>query len=119
MDQIIIKNLKLHGYHGVYSGEKEEGQPFLVYLKLGCDLDQAKDSDNVQDTVDYAKVIEKIKTVFNSDRYNLIEALADDIASSILSDFSKVSTAKIKIKKPEAADSLKYAAVEVNKGINS
>ena len=57
MEKIIIKGLKLFAYHGVNPEEKENGQNFILDITAELDADAAKKSDNIDDTVSYAKII--------------------------------------------------------------
>ena len=44
MDKIKIKGIQFHGYHGVYSAEREIGQKYEVDLELNFDLSWIKES---------------------------------------------------------------------------
>ena len=57
MDKILIKGLKLFAYHGVNPEEKENGQDFIFDIELYVNMNKACHSDNVEDTVSYAKVV--------------------------------------------------------------
>lgn len=117
MDSIIIKGLKLFGYHGVHDYEKENGQCFELDIKLRLDLSRPCGSDNVEDTVSYSDVIKKVSQVFISEKFNLIEKAAQKVADAILEKFSAVSECEILLKKPEAPISadFQYVAVEIRR----
>ena len=57
MEKIIIKGLKLYAYHGVNPEEKVDGQNFILDITATLNADTAMHSDNVDDTVSYAKII--------------------------------------------------------------
>lgn len=64
MDKIIIKGLKFFAYHGVNPEEKEQGQNFIFDIILHVNINKACHSDNVEDTVSYAKVVKTVRPCF-------------------------------------------------------
>ncbi|MDM8533420.1 dihydroneopterin aldolase [Clostridiaceae bacterium HSG29] len=102
MDIIKLKNLRFYGYHGVLEEEKKIGQKFIVDLKLYADLKEACLNDNVTDTVHYGLVYELVKEIVENNKFDLIEKLAQVIATSIFDEFKKVKKIEVEIKKPEA-----------------
>lgn len=61
MGTIEINGLEIHAGHGVLPQERMVGNTFRVDLCLDLDLSKAMDSDNVDDTVNYARVIGIVK----------------------------------------------------------
>ncbi|BDU50982.1 dihydroneopterin aldolase [Haliovirga abyssi] len=114
MDKIIIKNMRLYGYHGVLEEEKRIGQKFFVDLEIYLDLEKASMSDNLNDTVNYAKIYEKVEFINRNQKYDLIEKFAGDIAKEILK-YDKVKNVRVTVKKPEVPipGQLDYVAVEI------
>lgn len=102
MDKIILKNLFFYGYHGVLEEESKLGQKFIIDAVLHVDLEEACNSDNVNDTVNYAEVYEIIKYHSTVMRYKLIETLAQNIIKEIFIKHTKVQEIEITVKKPEA-----------------
>ncbi|MCC5911800.1 MAG: dihydroneopterin aldolase [Clostridiaceae bacterium] len=102
MDKIIMKNLGFYGYHGVMQEEAVLGQKFFVDIDMYTDLKNAGESDEVEDTVHYGEAYELVKDMVENKRFKLIEALAENIASSILQNFTSVNEIVVRIKKPEA-----------------
>ncbi|SKC39840.1 dihydroneopterin aldolase [Maledivibacter halophilus] len=102
MDKIIMKNLSFFGYHGVLKEENILGQKFFVDIELYADLKKAGLSDNVKDTIHYGEVYNEVKSIVENKKFNLLEALGENIAITILDKFPKVNEICIKIRKPEA-----------------
>lgn len=102
MDKILIRDLKLFAYHGVNPEEKEDGQNFCFDIDLYVNITKACHSDNVEDTVSYAKVIKTVRSVFTAEKYDLIEKAAQITADAILNEYADVSRVDITLKKPEA-----------------
>lgn len=117
MDKIIIKNLKLFCYHGVNPEEKEDGQNFVFDIVASVDLSAPCESDNVDDTVSYAKMIKTIRRVSLSQKDDLIERVAQRIIDALFEEYDKIQALKVTVKKPEApmkAD-FEYVAVEIER----
>ncbi len=116
MDKIIVKGLKLFAYHGVNPEEKVDGQNFILDITATLDASKAKKTDNVDDTVSYAKIIKIARAVFTEKSYDLIEAAANKVAVSVMESFPMLESITVMLKKPEApikAD-FDYVAVEVS-----
>lgn len=102
MDKISIKNLEFIGYHGVFEEEKKLGQRFQISLELETDLRSAGIEDNLDKTTHYGYVVNTVRDVFFSKKYDLIESLAEDIARVILLEYSYIRGIKVEIRKPWA-----------------
>ena len=73
---IRLNNIQLYAYHGAYEHERELGSNFEFDIAFEADLDKAANSDDLNDTIDYAKVYEQIRAIATEKKYTLIEALA-------------------------------------------
>lgn len=117
MDKIIVKDLKFFCYHGVNPEEKVEGQNFVFDIEAGVDLSVPCATDNVDDTVSYAKIIKAVRRVAQGEKNDLLERVAQRVADALFEEFPKIQTLKILLKKPEApikAD-FSYVAVEIER----
>lgn len=117
MDKIIIKGLKIFAYHGVNPEEKVEGQYFIIDTEAFCDLRNAGKSDNLDDTVSYAKIKKCIERVFTADKYDLIEKTAEIICESVLKEFPAIERIICTVKKPDAPmkGEFEYAGVTLDR----
>lgn len=86
MDRIHIDDLIVHGVHGHYEHEWEQPQRFNISLSVGIDAADASLHDALAETIDYDMLRSIVEAVFASSRTALIEALAERIATDILSD---------------------------------
>ena len=109
MDTIHIKGLRLFAYHGVNPEEKRDGQTFVLDLRLGADLSQARRSDRLEDTVNYAAVVKAVRS------FDLIERAAQAVCDAVLEGFPQVEEVSLLLQKPEAPVSAEfdYMAVEI------
>ena len=114
MDKIIIKGLKFFAYHGVNPEEKEQGQNFIFDIILHVNINKACHSDNVEDTVSYAKVVKTVRRVFCAEKYDLLEKCAQVVADAILEEYPAVFTSEITLKKPQAPVKADFDYMAVN-----
>ena len=80
-----------------------------------ADLSSACLSDNIDDTVSYAKIIKETVRIFTSQKDDLLERAAQRVADGLFETFGKIEKLRILLKKPEApikAD-FEYVAVEI------
>ncbi|TCO74401.1 dihydroneopterin aldolase [Marinisporobacter balticus] len=121
MDKIIMKNLSFYGYHGAMREENVLGQKFFIDIDLYVDLEKAGNSDHVKDTVHYGEAYALVKDIVENKRFDLIEALVEDIAKEILNQFQLVKEINVTIRKPEApvAGIFDYFGVEIRRKQNA
>ena len=102
IDCIIIKGLKVFAYHGVNPEEKQYGQNFLIDIRAYADLSEPCKSDDVDDTVSYAKIIKSVKRIFTYEKDDLIERAAMRVLEGLFDEFDALTKIRITIKKPDA-----------------
>ena len=101
MDKIMARGLTFTACHGVLAAEKVVPQTFKVDLDLFLDLRAAGLSDDLKDTVSYAEVYEQVRKIVENESYNLLEALAENIAASLLFCYP-LNGLELTIYKPDA-----------------
>lgn len=114
MDRIVIKDLKIYGYHGVMAEEKEKGQEFVITAYLGLDLREAGIKDELSRTVNYAQVCQDINNAVTENRFELIEALGESIADVILLKYDMIKEVRVIISKPHAPIDMTFDTVCVD-----
>ncbi|MCM1179803.1 MAG: 2-amino-4-hydroxy-6-hydroxymethyldihydropteridine diphosphokinase [Clostridium sp.] len=118
MDYISIDNLEAFGYHGVFEEEAFLGQKFLVSARLYLDTRQAGVTDNLKASLDYGEACQVIKKLVETERYMLIEKLAEEIAFKLLLTFSLLHEVEVTVKKPWAPVhvSVDFVSVTIRRG---
>ncbi|MBM7580677.1 dihydroneopterin aldolase [Jeotgalibacillus terrae] len=101
MDKIKVNEMEFYGYHGVFTEETKLGQRFRVNAVLELDLSKSAESDNVDDSINYADVYNVCKEVVEGEPLKLVEAVADRIASRMLSEFDILDRITIEVVKPD------------------
>lgn len=117
MDKIVIKGLKVFAYHGVNPEEKVDGQNFILDITAFRSLKKAGDTDDLGDTVSYAKILKTALKVTSEAKYDLLEKVAQRVAQQIISEFDTVERIDVCVKKPEAPikAEFEYVAVEISR----
>jgi len=100
-DQIIIRDLHLRCIIGIEDWEKKVMQDVIINLVLAADLQPAGRSDKIADTVNYKTLTKRIIAMTESSSYELVEALAENIATLCL-ETPGVEKARVSVEKPGA-----------------
>jgi 7,8-dihydroneopterin aldolase/epimerase/oxygenase len=101
-DLILLGNLRFYGFHGVIPEEAKLGQEFIIDLTIETNLSRAGHSDDLHDTISYTDVYTLVRRIVEGERYNLLEALAENLAASILKHHPLVSSVTVRVTKPNA-----------------
>lgn len=98
MGTIYLDNLRFHAFHGVQKQERNVGNDYIVNVSVQYPLELACDSDDVNDTLNYATLAEIVKEEMTVPS-NLLEHVAQRIGKSIFAQFPLTESATIDIKK--------------------
>lgn len=98
MESILIEGLRIHARHGVLPQERTVGNLFELDIRLYFNAHKAMESDLVEETVNYAKVIDLVKDVMEEPSA-LLEHVAGRIRQAVCSEFPVISGGSISIYK--------------------
>lgn len=112
LDRVTLSGIAAHGRHGVFDFEREQGQRFVVDVTCLLDLKPAAASDDLDLTIDYGTLAQAIVADIEGDPLNLIEALADRIATTCLRA-RPVRSVEVTVHKPQAPVPVEFADVAV------
>ena len=115
-DRILLEGMVFFGRHGALPAERELGQRFVVNVEMRLDLQPAGTTDDLAKTVDYGEVHRLVRSIVEGEPVNLIEAVAEKVAASVLKHHQSVDEVRVKVAKPDVrlGDTvLESAAVEV------
>ena len=90
--------MKFHAYHGVLPQERVIGTDFMVNLQIEADLNKATVSDNVADTINYAKVYDIVKEEITVPS-DLIEHVAGRIYTRLKEHFIQITDLEVRVAK--------------------
>ncbi|KAG7580922.1 Dihydroneopterin aldolase [Arabidopsis suecica] len=115
-DKLVLKGLKFYGFHGAIPEERTLGQMFLVDIDAWVSLKKAGESDNLADTISYVDIFSLAKEIVEGSPRNLLEAVAELIASKTLEKFPQINAVLVKLSKPNVAlikSTIDYLGVEI------
>lgn len=112
-DTITLTGITAVGHHGVFDHERRDGQPFVVDVVLHLDLRPAGQSDDLTKTAHYGELAEQIVELITGEPLDLIESLAERIASSVLATFA-VEAVEVTVHKPKAPIEVPFGDVAVS-----
>ena len=112
---VTLKGVRVHAFHGVMPQERVTGADFVVSVKVKYPLQNAVKSDDVRDTINYAKILEIINKEMQKPS-NLLEHVAGRIGESIVNQMPMTEEVFVTVEKvnpPMDAD-LDCAMVELH-----
>ncbi|MGH1563847.1 dihydroneopterin aldolase [Mumia sp. DW29H23] len=112
LDRITVTGIEAYGYHGVLPHERERGQRFVVDVVLGLDLGPAAETGDLDASVHYGTLSERVADAVASDPVDLIETLALRILR-ICFGFEPVQWASVTVHKPDAPIAVTFSDVAV------
>jgi len=118
MDKVFLNGLKVDTIVGIYPEERVKKQPIVIDLELAFDIRAAAASGDIGDALDYHALSLALVEFIEKSRYGLIEAMAEDIASLILTQYP-VSWLKLTLHKPEALSHSDDVGLIIERGTQS
>jgi dihydroneopterin aldolase len=97
MGLITVEGIRVFAYHGHLPEEAKLGGHFIVNIWITADTTKVEKSDDLNDTVDYVKIIEIVKQQM-AIRSDMIEHPARKIVDAIL-PLQKVQKVKVEVQK--------------------
>lgn len=112
---IELKNMRFYAYHGVLEQERITGNEFLVNLKITTNFSKAIDSDDVNDTLNYAEVFDVVKEEMQQPS-DLLEHVAGRIFKKLKTTFSQIEFLEVRLAKlnPPVAGEVEMAEIIVS-----
>ena len=81
MDTVFILGLRATSVIGCYDWERDIRQTLVIDLKLKADFARAAETDALTDALDYAAISKRVIAVCDESRFQLLEALAEHLAT--------------------------------------
>lgn len=98
---------------GIYPHERKQVQQLLVDLSIKYDISKAVKSEHINDTISYSDLADLCTSLAVEKKYQLVETFAYEVIKTIKQKYANVVHVKIKVKKPAAIKTAKYAFVEL------
>src|SRR4051794_4004285 len=114
MDIIFLQELKVKTLIGIYPWERDVAQTIQLDLEIALPTSHACLTDNFEDALDYALIVQRINEVLSQKHFNLLEALAEHIAQIVLVEFGSPWT-KISVAKLDAIPGVKKLGIRIER----
>lgn len=114
MDIIFIQDFRLEMLIGVYDWERHVPQTVQLDIEIGLPP-REKRSDRIGDTIDYSKVVTRVRTTIAENRFLLVEALGEHICQLVMSEFH-APWVRASVTKLGALQGVKRLGVTVERG---
>jgi len=114
MDFIFVEELRVKAWVGIYPREKVAPQGLELNLTFGVP-DAAAERDNIQDTIDYAEVVGRIREELAERHFNLIETLGEFIVTLLFEEFN-APWVKIRLAKTGVMKDVRRIGVFIQRG---
>jgi dihydroneopterin aldolase len=102
MDFIFIDDMRVDAHVGIFEREKAAAQTLEISLTFGVP-DEAAQNDDIDKTIRYDAVIDRIRAELAMRHFNLLETLGEYVIGLLLNEFGapwvKISIAKMGIMK--------------------
>jgi len=115
MDIVFIKQLQVISTIGVYGWEKTVQQKLYFDLEMAFDIQSAAKNDDINQTLNYFSVSERVNQFAQQHQFELIETMAERVAALIMNEFS-VSWIKLTLHKPGALPNAESLGVQIERG---
>lgn len=115
MDKVFIQGLSIQTTIGFFAWEKEIKQTLVIDLTMGWNTHLAAENDELDKTLDYADISEKIALFANENPVDLLETLAERMAKYLM-DTYHIPWLKLSIGKPGAVHNAQTVGVEIERG---
>jgi dihydroneopterin aldolase len=87
VNRIVLRRIAMDARIGVYAWEKAAPQPIVLDLEFDLPHADACFSDDLEDTVDYAAVVERLRALALTRPHRLVEAMAQSMCELLLHEF--------------------------------
>ena len=117
MDIVFIEQLTVITTIGAFDWEQTIQQKLVFDVEMAWDNRKAAASDDVNDCLSYADVSETIINHVAGGRFALVERVAEEVASLLLTRFNS-PWVRIKLSKPGAVAQAAQVGVIIERGTN-
>lgn len=114
MDTVFIRDLRIPTVVGIFEWERRIRQEIRLDIEMGFDIRRAAGSDDIGDALDYKAVSQRVRAHVEASSFQLVEALAESIATLILKEF-EVSSVKLTLNKTGAVRDAQDVGVHIER----
>jgi len=115
VDIVYIKALQVETVIGIYDWEREIRQRVVLDLEMGTDIRQAALTEDIESTLNYKSVSDRLVEFVSASEFLLVETMAEEIAALVMQEFS-VPWLRLKVGKPDAIAAAEDVGVVIERG---
>ncbi len=115
MDIIYVSDLRVDTVIGIFDWERRVRQTVRIDLEMATDIRRAAATDRIDDTLNYKAVAKAVIAFVEKSEFQLVETLAEGIASIIVDKFS-VPWVRLRINKKGALRGARDVGVVIERG---
>ncbi|MGA0343538.1 MAG: dihydroneopterin aldolase [Arenicellales bacterium] len=115
LDKIFVQGLEVECVIGVWEWERQIKQRLIIDLEMAWDISRAAASDQLEDTLSYKDVAKQVSAYVIETQANLVERLAEGIATLLIDEF-QVVWCKVRINKRGAVTGARDVGVQIERG---
>ena len=115
MDTVFIRDLSMDAVIGVFGWERQVRQRITINLEMATDLSKAASTDDLEYTLDYKAISQRIRALVDENQPKLVETLIELIATKVMEEFN-IPWLRISIAKPGAVRGSAAVGVVIERG---
>lgn len=113
-DTIFLYDLRVDTVVGIWDWERKIRQTVSIDLEMGADIRRAAETDSIEDTLNYKSVAKRVQQFVADSEFQLVETMAEKIASTILDEFD-IPWVDVRVNKPGAIRGTKDVGVKIRR----
>lgn len=112
MDSLHIKGLSIAARIGIHEWEQRIAQRLLIDIHIPSDFKDCQ--DDINKTIDYDKLCQRVTRHVESQSFKLIETVANSVANLLKSEFP-IQQVSVSVSKPHAVKNASGIVVNVSR----
>ncbi len=116
MDIIYLAEVKVETRLGVPEWERLKPQTVVLDIELALPHGRACQTDAIGDTLDYGRIVARIRETLQQHSFRLVEALAEHVCRLILAEFG-TPWVRVKVGKPGILPGVRQVGVVIERSV--
>ena len=112
-DRVFVEGLEIYCIIGVQPWERQVMQKVRIDLDIEADCSPAGRADDVSLALDYRAVSKRVQQLVEGSKFQLVEALAESTAATVLGEFPRAAAVRVRVAKPGAVRFAESVGVEI------
>ncbi len=111
---VFIRDLVMVCFIGIHQHEKNDEQRVRINLDLAVDESDQEVNDDINNVICYEELAKSVEEIVDKGRVNLVETLAENIATMCLADV-RVRSALVRVEKLDILEGAESVGVEIER----